>query len=220
MEPQDSIEIKRLKENMQKNFDHRFPLSELHIVSALLDPRFQNLLDVKEYLRDNDISAVDLLNRWLETSNSSNIESNDRKSAAENVRAVPQAQSYIVELVERHSTLSSVKESTSTSRHSECQRECHLLLSMGGKLEIKNILTFWKNQEKSMPKLAKLASKLLCIPITSTPSERNFSIAGIIIDSKRSRLSPDKLNYILFIHNNYGFIKEVTFRNYDEVYNE
>lgn len=158
VEPQDSIEIKRLKENMAKNFDHRFPLSQLHIVSALLDPRFQNLFDVREYLKRNQISAVDLLIKWLETTNVSNIESTDRNSTADNMQTEPQSQSYIDELVERHSTLSSLSQSTSTSSQSEGQRECHLLLSMGGKLEIKDIMIFWKNHRRSMPKLAKLAS--------------------------------------------------------------
>ncbi|KAJ6639646.1 putative AC transposase [Pseudolycoriella hygida] len=215
--PQDSLEIKRLKENMKENFDHRFPLSELHVVSALLDPRFQGLFDVREYLKQNIVSAIDLLSKWIENRVEKNVESNVENNVGNSIQASCQSQSYIDELVQRHTILSSLRENLSTASRSESERECYLLLGMGGKVEVKNILTFWKDQESSMPKLSKLASKLFSIPITSTPSERNFSIAGIVIDSKRSRLSPDKLDYILFIHNNYSFIKEVKFRNYDEV---
>jgi len=39
-------------------------------------------------------------------------------------------------------------------------------------------LAFWKSHEKLFPKLFLLSQKYLCIPATSVPSERLFSIAG------------------------------------------
>ena len=40
-------------------------------------------------------------------------------------------------------------------------------------------LTWWKNNDRRFPKLAKVARSLLNIPSTSTPSERIFSIGGL-----------------------------------------
>lgn len=220
IERKDSIEIKQLKTNILSNFNHRFPLREIHVVAALLDPRFQNLLEIREYLKENNITAVDLLLKWLKKTKLANQDEdeaepmetdNENKASTSNSQSQPQ--SYIDELIEKHSTLTSVAAAISTSKISICERECHFLLSMGSKIEIKDTLNFWINQAKSMPTLSKLASKILCIPVTSTPSERNFSVAGLIIDSKRSRLSPDNLDAILFIHNNYIFIKEDKFSN-------
>ncbi|XP_065321739.1 uncharacterized protein LOC135929151 [Gordionus sp. m RMFG-2023] len=42
----------------------------------------------------------------------------------------------------------------------------------------KDVLLWWKRQEKNLPKLSRLARKILAIPATSATSERGFSIAG------------------------------------------
>ena len=43
---------------------------------------------------------------------------------------------------------------------------------------------------------------LLCAPPGSIPSERLFSTAGVIADSKRNRLLPDKVEMLLFLNKN------------------
>lgn len=48
-------------------------------------------------------------------------------------------------------------------------------------------LVWWKQHEGRFPRLALLAKMMLCIPATSTPSERLFSTAGDIITAKRAR---------------------------------
>ncbi|KAJ6635062.1 putative AC transposase, partial [Pseudolycoriella hygida] len=120
--PQDSLEIKRLKENMKENFDHRFPLSELHVVSALLDPRFQGLFDVREYLKQNNVSAIDLLSKWIENRVEKNVESNVENNVGNSIQASCQSQSYIDELVQRHTILSSLRENLSTASRSESEQ--------------------------------------------------------------------------------------------------
>ena len=44
-----------------------------------------------------------------------------------------------------------------------------------------NPLDWWKTHQKSFPKVSYLAKRYLCIPATSSPSERVFSTGGNIV---------------------------------------
>lgn len=209
-EPQDSIPIKELKENMLQKVDYRFPLSDIKIIASLLDPRFQNLLDVKNYIKSCNCSSVEFIQKYCNNYDVIKSHSNPK------VKNVPDCdvtksgvkKSYIDDMVEKHSTLSSVASNMSSARQSELTRECFLLLSMGGVVEVKDILSFWKDNSKTMPLLSEVASATLCTPATSTPSERNFSVAGLVANSKKSQILPENLDKVCFIHNNYEFIKK------------
>jgi hypothetical protein len=50
------------------------------------------------------------------------------------------------------------------------------------------------------PHLANLAQQLLCIPVTSAPSERVFSNAGLTISKDRASLAPDTASELVFLH--------------------
>ena len=63
-------------------------------------------------------------------------------------------------------------------------------------------LNWWKLNQPRFPRLSVLAKKYLCIPATSTASERAFSTAGIIVDKKRCSLSPEMVNIMVFLHKN------------------
>ena len=44
------------------------------------------------------------------------------------------------------------------------------------------------------------AKDVLCVPATSTPSERSFSVAGRTTENRRTRLSADTVDYLMFLH--------------------
>uniref|UniRef100_A0A1A8M216 HAT C-terminal dimerisation domain-containing protein n=1 Tax=Nothobranchius pienaari TaxID=704102 RepID=A0A1A8M216_9TELE len=67
-------------------------------------------------------------------------------------------------------------------------------------------LIWWKANEQRFPTLAKLANSLLCIPATSTPSERLFSAAGNIVSKKRASLSPEHVDMLTFLHCNHRLL--------------
>lgn len=69
-------------------------------------------------------------------------------------------------------------------------------------LTCKNPLTWWEMRTTQYIHLSSLAKKILCIPATSVPSERVFSVAGNIINEKRSRLKPDNVNKLIFLYEN------------------
>ncbi|KAL4083828.1 hypothetical protein QTP88_029144 [Uroleucon formosanum] len=63
-------------------------------------------------------------------------------------------------------------------------------------------LTWWAENGKRYPMISKLAKKYLCIPSTSTPSERAFSTTGNIITSKRNCLAGETAEWLIFLSHN------------------
>ena len=69
-----------------------------------------------------------------------------------------------------------------------------------------SLLEWWKKYEYSYPRLSVLAKKYLAIPASSVPSERVFSLAGNIVNKKRSRLNPRYGRFIDIYENEYGIL--------------
>jgi len=65
-------------------------------------------------------------------------------------------------------------------------------------------LGWWKMNERRFPTLSTLAKVYLCIPATSTPSERLFSDAGNIMTVKRTQLSNSTFEHLLFLKKNWN----------------
>ena len=65
-----------------------------------------------------------------------------------------------------------------------------------------NILKWWKEHEKVLPLLAKLAKKVLTIPASSSKSERVFSAGGNFVTRRRNKLAPKKVEDLIIIKEN------------------
>jgi len=195
----DSLVIKLMKNRMLDNFDHRFPMTDLLVIASLLDPRFQNLDTVKEYLDSCDTNPYKFLKQYADE----HAEKENTKTDNDGIQYRKQTDSnskFILDLVNKHS-------SYLDPMQNDLEKECHILFSKHSLF--KNILDFWKEKQHDMPVLSKLAKKVLCIPATSTPSERVFSIAGLLINNKRSSVCPSTVNKVIFVHDNYELCKAV-----------
>ena len=63
-----------------------------------------------------------------------------------------------------------------------------------------DLLLWWKGHSEMFPNLAQVARKIMCIPASSAASERDFSMAGFVIQERRTRLDPDTVDDILFMN--------------------
>ena len=82
---------------------------------------------------------------------------------------------------------------------------------------IRNPLDWWRHYSGRFPRLAKLAREFLCIIGTSLPSERVFSIAGLIVTKTRNKLDSEIVDEIIFLnkvlHQQHKDIKSVNVLN-------
>ena len=68
------------------------------------------------------------------------------------------------------------------------------------------VYKWWSSHEPSYPMLSRVARGFLCIPATSTPSERVFSLAGNIVTKKRCLLLPQNVDKLIFLNMNGDFL--------------
>ena len=69
----------------------------------------------------------------------------------------------------------------------ECLTKCH-----------ENPFAWWLGNANRFPNFAVLAHHYLATPATSTPSERVFSVAGIVVDKCHCALTADMINALMF----------------------
>ncbi|CAH1971404.1 unnamed protein product [Acanthoscelides obtectus] len=65
-----------------------------------------------------------------------------------------------------------------------------------------NPVQWWNDNKLRFAKLFPLAAIYLSAPAGSVASEQVFSEAGNIYDARRSRLTPDRAEALLFVHHN------------------
>ena len=91
-------------------------------------------------------------------------------------------------------------------------KQCKLLeiyIRVNGKKKVNSPLKkFWYINKERFPILYTLALKYMCIPATSAPSERVFSVASKILTKFRNRLDPDTAGSILFIQGSLPWYKK------------
>lgn len=63
-------------------------------------------------------------------------------------------------------------------------------------------LDWWKMHERHFPRVSQLAKRYLCIPATSSPSERIFSTGGNIVTCHRAALKPETVDRLVFLARN------------------
>ena len=65
-----------------------------------------------------------------------------------------------------------------------------------------DVLCWWKKHSTMFSNLAVIVWNVLAIPASSASSERDFSTAGFVIQERRTKLKPETVDNILFLHNN------------------
>ena len=77
------------------------------------------------------------------------------------------------------------------------------------RLERKGDPLLWlKKNAHRFPLMVILAKRYLCIPAPSALSERVFSKMGIVVEKRRNRLKPDRVEHIVFMQHNHALLSD------------
>ena len=179
--------LRRRYENVESN--------EILTISTILDPRF----------KDKCFTASSTVERSIYALKDKVMEIRSNQAPPTDTDKEPVSKRHKTGLLQ---CLSEILEEAGASVD-DCGNEVELYLSEpliefhGGH----HVLTWWSTNKVRFPHLAVLAQRYLSAPPTSVPSERLFSIAGDVYDEKRSRLSTDHAEALLFIKSNFHLTK-------------
>lgn len=195
----DSLAIMQMKDGMKAQINKRFPITDILLAAALLDPRFMNLRCITDELTKKSQSKAEFLSEMVTTElkdcgiEVAAVAPPSSDSTSNSISALAMKHSYDNEM-----SVSAIK------------KECQVYVTLCHASHVTTGIThFWRERACQFPWLSTLASKLLCIPATSTPSERVFSVAGLTISAKRSTLNPSNVDKTIFVHDNYDLCSSV-----------
>jgi len=81
----------------------------------------------------------------------------------------------------------------------ESENHAYLNYDVGSaKTKNDNPLQFWKSREHMFPRLAVIIQSYLCISASSVPAKSMFSTCGILLNQKRSSMSPYRANVFIY----------------------
>ena len=179
--------------------------SEPSTMASFLDPRFRGTYVASEKiaaLKERVVSEAEEVLLGQGKSAEAVQQAAPHSAAAESVVGA-----QVPPIAKRRKSLASCfdKEETPssafTSRES-IENELSSYLRSGCLDREANPLQWWREHEVAHPALSRLAKKYLCVPATSSPSERIFSWSGNIVTCQRASLKPDTVDKLVFLAQN------------------
>ena len=194
--------VQRFKRTVALELERRFaPSSDvtaksLPVLCAAVDPRYAHLRFLSPEQRE--ITREELIGRLeaLEIEESDSTDCTEADGPPSKKRMSPEKDSAISAMQFLLGTLSEKESIDTSSDEVEHFQKEHALDPDS------NALEWWKKNAERLPTLSRLARQLLCIPATSVPSERIFSISGNIVTKKRASLKPENVDMLVFLNKN------------------
>ena len=201
--PEDSRVKKEIKKAVKMDLENRYQDPEVEEVlnkACFLDPRFKSLSFLPEAQRNFIISLVEeevAELRQAAAASEDTTESTSTEGGPQKKKSKKGLFSLLEDLMDSPSVISDIPQEAA-------KKEVHQYLSLDVSPSDNPVdpMKWWKTYCVQLPFLSLLARKYLCIPATSVPSERAFSVSGNIITSKRSCLHPENAEMLSFLAHN------------------
>ena len=195
-----SKEMKEIiSDKLQTYYIHE-EVSDLLDKCTYLDPRFK-----ARYLSDEEQTQSQIKQEGEDVCISVIQESHEpEQHTTEDILAAPPAKKMkgLGAILKRIVQEKRNEQDDSRSPQEVVQKETSRYLDLPDLDPEKDPLSWWKDEAKHFPILARLARKYLCACATSVPSERVFSKASYIANHFRARLSAENVNKLVFLSKN------------------
>ena len=209
----DSSLIQQVKTAVSLDFEERYQdddIQKLMKIGMCLDPRFKKIPYLTEVERTaiwlqarDELVAIIKDDQDRQEFHKGSQSSHDRPHAG-----VPEPSSPPQPKKRKLAKL--LGDILETAGHGEVQTEEEIAEAElrryesepGETLDCQQSLQWWKVRSVNYKYLSKLAKKFLCNTATSVPSERIFSNAGNVVSQKRSCLSLQNVNRLVFLYEN------------------
>ncbi|XP_031634563.1 uncharacterized protein LOC116347899 [Contarinia nasturtii] len=185
--------IEKAADILLTNLNRRMPLPMEAIASALLDPSTQHLKIINEWLNLEGYSKVEVIETVAQSMKINIHETISEAPILDDRDTTVQPKSLREKLLAKHINMI----------HGSSNLEQELELFAQKKEIPACVLSFWRQNESSFPKMSAVAKVILGIPATTAKSESAFSIAGCLIQRRRASIEPMRAEKTLFIHDNY-----------------
>ena len=150
-------------------------------LAAILDPRFK-----LDWCSEDELQPMkSLLNEKYQSLNPASASFDESE-------APPAKRRKLFSFMTARHTIAQSAPSTEVTRY----------LNLPCISEDENPLDYWKKENDNFPVLSTLACKYLCIPASSGPVERLFSIAGKVFRPERCRIGDEQFQQLMMVRCN------------------
>ena len=205
VEGSDSLAVHMMKEEMTKNLSSRYQglgITELLNFACFVDPRFKSMpfLDEAKTQLLHDNVLAEMMKHVTPDPEQEEDTVSDSECVAEKEPVAKKPKTGLGKLL--GGTFSRPGEKRRMSIREKAEQERKRYIEEPSPYIDENALVWWKRNHNRFPAIAVIARRVVCIPATSTPSERLFSKAGHIINSKRASLEPENASTLCFLAEN------------------
>ena len=173
----------------------------IYQIATLLDPRFK-----ANGFRKAEHSDEAKLALQKELSNNSSvlapIDTNANRSNESNQTSSKKGRFDLFSSLNETISSNNSNVSTDSARPQSCLDELNNFMCLERVDSQTDVFKWWYDRRYQFPNLYKLVLKYMYIPASSASSERVFSAAGLLINQKRSRLTGQHVNMLLFLNQN------------------
>ncbi|XP_048014366.1 zinc finger BED domain-containing protein 4-like [Megalobrama amblycephala] len=203
-EEDDSPAIREMKNTLVKEIDSRWELlnlepTSIYLLSSALDVRFKHLKFLED--EEEDLVYIEVVRLAEHLHQQQIVRKGEELSASHGEEETDAPPPPAKKKQQEISMLMQADDEEEEERGDSAKTEMEQYLRDASKLQ-SGPLAWWKQNSDRYPKLAFAAKHLLCVPATSTPSERIFSKAGYIVNKTRSSLLPENVDKLIFLAHN------------------